>query len=194
MCFLRLNDSLHCCRHAMYKVQTQLLANFGAPHSFYSSSEVVRTFRVFLSHFDLEETPQVFNRIHVPWWVDTAPPQFLRTGAVPLWAVEGRTPVRRNCGGAVSTHQGTWIPLKTCGVSSRSKWLKENTKSPDDLLAAIKTVWCTEVSQELCLNLVHSMPARMQAVLSLSRRERPLNIKPEICTVLCIFCLSCCLC
>ena len=53
----------------MYKVQTQFLANFGAPHSFYSSSEseVIQTFRVFLSHFDLEETPQVFNRIHVPW-------------------------------------------------------------------------------------------------------------------------------
>jgi len=45
----------------MYKVQTQFLANFGAPHSFDSSSEseVVGTFRVFLSHFDLEETPQV---------------------------------------------------------------------------------------------------------------------------------------
>jgi len=86
---LRLNDSLHSCRHAMYKVQTQFLANFGAPHSFYSSSEseVVQTFRVFLSHFDLEETPQVFNRIHVPWWVVTAPQQFLRTGALPWWAV-----------------------------------------------------------------------------------------------------------
>jgi len=39
----------------------QFLANFCAPHSFDSSSEseVVGTFRVFLSHFDLEETPQV---------------------------------------------------------------------------------------------------------------------------------------
>ena len=49
----------------MYKVQTQFLANFVAPHSFYNSSEVVQTFRVFLSNFDLEETPQVFNRIRV---------------------------------------------------------------------------------------------------------------------------------
>jgi len=89
---LRLDDSLHYCRHAMYKVQTEFLANFGAPRSFYSSSEVVRTFRVFLGHSDLEETPQVFNRIHAPWWVVTAPPQFRRTGAVPSTAHQGRAP------------------------------------------------------------------------------------------------------
>jgi len=49
----------------MYKVQTQVLANFGAPDSLYNASEVVQTFGVFFSHFDLEETPQIFNGIHV---------------------------------------------------------------------------------------------------------------------------------
>jgi len=44
-------------------VQTQFLANFGAPHSFYSSSEVVRTFRVFLSHFDLEDYSRRLSRV-----------------------------------------------------------------------------------------------------------------------------------
>jgi len=56
-------------------------------------------------------------------------------------------------------------PIENLWRLLKIKVAQKHAKSLDDLQAIIKTVWCTEVSQELCLNLVHSMPARMQAVI-----------------------------
>ena len=73
------------------------------------------------------------------------------TGAAELWWGRDDSP------GGMNPIENLWRLLKI-------RVAQKHAKSPDDLRAAIKTVWCTEVSQELCLNLVHSMPARMQAV------------------------------
>jgi len=62
---------------------------------------------------------------------------------------------------------GDMNPIENLWRLLKIKVAQKHAKSLDQLRlrAAIKTVWCTEVSQELRLNLVHSMPARMQAVI-----------------------------
>lgn len=54
--------------------------------------------------------------------------------------------------------ENVWVTLKR-SVAAR------NPTSADDLVKKIKDVWVSEITQEYCRNLVHSMPRRIAAVL-----------------------------
>jgi len=69
---------------------------------------------------------------------------------------------------------------------------EKHAKSLDDLRDIIKTVRCSEISYHVCLNLVHSMPTRMQAVNKSRCIYKILNM--TFVTISVYFCCFCSLC
>lgn len=53
----------------------------------------------------------------------------------------------------------------------KRKVAMKNPTSAEDLKRQIKNVWVTDISQELCMKLVHSMPKRIQDVLARKGRH-----------------------
>ena len=56
--------------------------------------------------------------------------------------------------------ENAWTKLK-------AKVSEYNPASIPSLIAAIKTVWCTEISNEYCIQLAHSMPERIRLRLKI---------------------------
>lgn len=56
-------------------------------------------------------------------------------------------------------------PIENLWLIIKNKVECHNTGSLPKLIEAIKTVWCTEISQEICQNLIKSMPERLIKVI-----------------------------
>ncbi len=56
-------------------------------------------------------------------------------------------------------------PIENLWMLVKKKISARNCSSLDDLRNAIRSVWCTEITTELCKKLVASMPKRIAAVL-----------------------------
>ena len=57
-------------------------------------------------------------------------------------------------------------PIENCWVKVKSLVAQHNCSSRDELIEAVKRVWCQEIDEEYCRNLVNSMPRRIAACLA----------------------------
>ena len=57
-------------------------------------------------------------------------------------------------------------PIENMWIVMKQKVVQKHPTSEASLIQAIKDVWATEITQEYCLSLASSMPARIKAVLA----------------------------
>lgn len=56
-------------------------------------------------------------------------------------------------------------PIENLWFLIKKRVSERNCSTLDQLKGTIKSVWCTEITRELCQNLVHSMPKRLTSVI-----------------------------